>query len=116
MSTASASAKTWLVPVATATYGYALTKPAWKVTLLGLAAVALFAYIDAYYLQLERGFRDLYRRATGTLRQGESRPAGYDMKPPSSRWPTDAWGSPSIWPFYGALIVVGLLVVLVARP
>lgn len=116
MSASSTSAKTWLLPVATASYGYAITKPSWPVALLGIFAVLLFAYVDAYYLQLERDFRSLYRRATtDTLRDNEVRPSLYDMAPPS-RWPQKiVWRSPSIWLFYSALLIVGIIVTVVAR-
>ena len=46
MSAASSSAKGWLLPVATATYGFALIQHSRAVALLGLAAVVLFMFLD----------------------------------------------------------------------
>src|SRR4051794_32227246 len=71
MSAASASAKSWLLPVVTLTYGYALTRAADSVALLGVAAVAIFALLDANYLNQERAFRALYDRVA----RGDAVPA-----------------------------------------
>jgi histidine triad (HIT) family protein len=63
MASASSTAKGWLLPVVTATYGYALTQDDPQVAGLGLAAVLLFGTLDAHYLRQERAFRALYRAA-----------------------------------------------------
>lgn len=69
MSAASASAKGWLLPVVTAAYGYALTKDSWPVALLGLGASAMFAFIDAHYLEEEKKYRRLYNAVAGGEQQ-----------------------------------------------
>ena len=61
MAGASSSAKGWLLPVVTATYGYAITKTEWAVAALGVLAVVLFGFLDANYLKHERSFRELYK-------------------------------------------------------
>jgi len=63
MSSSSSTAKGWLLPVVTATYGYAASQRSAEVALLGMAAVGLFAFLDAHYLRQERAFRALYRAA-----------------------------------------------------
>lgn len=60
MSHSSAQAKSWLLPVVVAAYGYALTQRSGSVALLGIAAVLLFCYMDASYLRQERAYRRLY--------------------------------------------------------
>lgn len=60
MSQASTSSKTWLLPIVTATFGYAITKDVPGVALLGCLAVFLFGLMDANYLKQERAFRKLY--------------------------------------------------------
>lgn len=60
MSHSSVQAKSWLLPVATATFGFALTQHSGTVALLGIAGVLLFGYIDACYLRQERAYRHLY--------------------------------------------------------
>lgn len=60
MAQSSVQAKSLLLPVVVATYGYALTQKSVSVSLLGIAAVLLFGYIDASYLRQEQAYRRLY--------------------------------------------------------
>jgi hypothetical protein len=132
MSVASAMAKSWLLPVVTATYGYALTKSAASIALLGMSAVVLFGFLDANYLRQEKAYRHLYDAvARGT------RPVPlFSLDPSEADDPVDrsgsalrrfgslihrwlpgrtVWASWSIAPFYGALIFVGLAIFLRVR-
>lgn len=112
MASASASAKTWLLPIVTAAYGYAFVQHDWVVGALGMAAVAVFALLDANYLKQERSFRKLY----DLVAQGGSVPS-FSMNPtvagPSERananyWPDlQDWRSWAIAPFYLPLLAVG---------
>jgi len=61
MSASSSNAKAWLLPVVTASYGYALTQGADSIAVLGTGATLLFAYLDTQYLHQEKQFRELYR-------------------------------------------------------
>lgn len=116
MSQASASAKTWLLPIVTATFGYAVIASSWAVALLGTFAVLLFALLDANYLKQERAFRKLYDQVA----QGSPIPA-FAMNPAlaSSQgtnvnyWPD--WADVRSWailPFYGPFLLVGLGIVI----
>lgn len=60
MAQSSVQTKSLLLPVVVATYGYALTQKSVSVSLLGIAAVLLFGYIDASYLRQEQAYRRLY--------------------------------------------------------
>lgn len=112
MASASASAKTWLLPIVTAAYGYGFVQASWPVALFGLAAVAVFALLDANYLKQERSFRNLY----DSVAQGKKVPA-FSMNPtvagPSGSgkvnyWPDSKdWLSWAIAPFYIPLLTVG---------
>lgn len=132
MSAASSTAKGWLLPVVTATYGYALTKCAESIALLGLLSVALFAFLDANYLRQEQGYRALYDAVARKTRPVLlfSLTIEDALDPPSAatnRWGRvrgrvrkwfpglSVWFSWSIAPFYGLLFVVGVVVFLVAR-
>ena len=129
MSSASITTKSWLMPVITATYGYALTKRADSVAMLGIAAVLLFAYLDANYLRQEQRFRRLYTAVT----EGSNDIASFSLKPddvlmPSSEKHSENWGKwmprwinhllpgPTVWtswavgPFYLALVAVGVFI------
>lgn len=70
------------------------TEPA----LLWIAALApiLFAALDAYYLGIERSFRDFY--GTVAMRPlSEATNVAMDQATPR---PLSAFGSPVVWPFY----------------
>lgn len=120
MSAASSNAKSWLLPVAAATYGYGLIQKADSVALLGIASVVLFAFLDAQYLRQERGFRALYRDAVArTTVEFEMSPARYFNRPNGDRedgrsencqWRKVIW-SWSLAGFYGPLAAVGGAVV-----
>ncbi|MEU6138072.1 hypothetical protein [Nocardioides sp. NPDC047086] len=127
MSAASSAAKGWLLPVVTATYGYALTKQSGTVALLGIAGVVLFAFLDANYLRQEKLYRDLYVTVANRKRPVSPfslNPAEANDPPPSDapepkkwiaaarKWmpEMDVWKSWSIAPFYGALVLIGLLI------
>ena len=129
MSAASSTAKGWLLPVATATYGYALTKDDGTIALLGIAAVLLFAMLDANYLRQEQAYRKLYVAVASNSRPIPSftlDPSEADDPPPPDatprrkliiwigRWlpPPKVWLSWSIAPFYGGLFFIGVLIAL----
>lgn len=116
MSQASASAKTWLLPIVTAAYGYALTKDSWTVATLGIGAVIVFGLLDANYLKQERSFRVLYDKVANggsvprfsmnpTLAASEGRRSNYwpDMKDVKS------W---AVAPVYGPFIFAGMCILL----
>ena len=132
MSVASSNTKSWLLPVITATYGYALTRDSWKIGFLGVAAVILFAFIDASYLRQERAYRKLYDRIVS---RGEKMPSfsldpsyASDEVPAKMRFvqklkilirqwfpPFRVWLSWSIAPFYGAFLLVGIVAIYASR-
>lgn len=129
MSSASSTAKGWLLPVVTATYGYALTKKASSVAVLGIAAVLLFGFLDANYLRQEKAYRRLYDAvALGTkevpLFSLDPSHADDPIPPAATgrqkfrlwmgRWFPDlsVWLSWSIAPFYGAFVFIGLVIAL----
>lgn len=130
-SAASAAAKGWLVPVVTATFGFALTQHSWPLAALGMVAVALFAHLDANYLKSEKRFRRLYNTVA---RSSRSAPL-YTLDPVDADEPLTAdapelpswtrirhvylpeaaiWASWSIAPFHIALLLVGAGVLIVA--
>ncbi|WP_246169389.1 HIT family protein [Actinotalea subterranea] len=130
-SAASSSAKGWLLPIITATFGFALTQGSWPLAALGMVAVVLFAYLDANYLRSERQFRRLYNTVARSSRRVPLftlDPIDADEPLPAdaqavSKWKRAVhnyvpdrpiWASWSIAPFYIALLVVGAGVLLVS--
>lgn len=129
MSAASTSTKSWMLPVVTATYGYALTRHIRSVAVLGIAAAVLFAYLDANYLRQEKRFRHLYK----AVAEGSSEIAVFSLNPDDVRLLSSGrsreewgkrvprwfkrfipgpvvWGSWSIGPFYLVLIAAGVAI------
>jgi histidine triad (HIT) family protein len=115
MSQASSSAKTWMLPIVTATYGYALTNDAPATALLGVLAVLIFGLLDANYLKQERAFRGLYDQVA----RGEPLP-NFALNPtlasPEGKkidyWPE--WLDVRSWAValvYGPLLLTGLAIV-----
>lgn len=131
MAASSSSTKEWLLPVVTATFGFAITMQEVSVAFLGTVAVIIFAILDANYLNQERAFRRLYDAVA----------AGEDVQPFSMNaslaapavsestdgarqrnqlwagirgWipPIAVWSSWAIAPFYGSFILVGLFIIL----
>lgn len=121
MASASSTAKAWLLPVATAAYGYALVEGEDAVALLGVAAVFMFAVLDASYLRQERAFRALYQAAVegkvGVYNMNASRfysrPNGddEDRRSVNCEWNQIIW-SWSLAGFYVPLAVIGALLML----
>ena len=129
MSAASSTAKSWLLPVVTATYGYALTQGVASVAVLGLGAVVLFAFLDANYLRQEKAYRRLYDTVARNTREVtcfslDPSDADDPIQEAAStreksvqvvrRWvPLDraVWLSWSVAPFYGSLLIAGLVTV-----
>ncbi|WP_061711964.1 HIT family protein [Kocuria palustris] len=130
-SAASSSAKGWLLPIVTATFGFALTQHSWALAALGMVAIVLFAYLDANYLRSEKEFRRLYNTVARSTRKvplftldpvDAEDPLPADA-PAATRWkrfkkayvPERAiWASWSIAPFYIALFLLGVGVLIVS--
>lgn len=130
-SAASSSAKGWLLPIITATFGFALTQHSWTLAALGIVAVVLFAYLDANYLRSEKQFRRLYNTVARSSRKvpvftldpvdaDEPLP---DDAPARSKWKAfvhryvperSIWASWAIAPFYIALLLLGAGVIVVS--
>lgn len=113
MAQSSANAKSWFLPVATATYGYAFTQSSVAVAVLGIVATVVFGILDIGYLRTERKYRDLYER----IAIGDSDVPRYSLnfkKPGDTRKSSllehcsvvTTW---AIWPFYGAFLVTGIV-------
>ena len=127
MAAASASAKAWLLPVVTAAYGYAIARSDRGVAILGMASALVFSFLDANYLRQERAYRGLY----DTVAQDRRRLPRFTLDPSHAsdpliggprawkalrrvgRWfpGPQIWFSWSIAAFYGALLIVGIVIV-----
>jgi hypothetical protein len=108
----SASCKAWCITLVSAILVIVADKGKPNYALLALIPTILFLVLDAYYLALERGFRESYNSFIQKLH--ERRVEATDMfyitpKGPLLRKMWDALLSFSIWPFYTMLSVMVLL-------
>jgi hypothetical protein len=128
MSAASTTSKSWMFPIVTVAYGYAVTQNASSVAVLGIGAALLFAYLDANYLRQEKRFRRLYM----AVAEGKNEIAAFSLNPDDvapaqnnksaedwaswmPRWINrflpgpDVWLSWSVGPFYAPVIIAGIV-------
>lgn len=123
MASSSSTSKGWLLPVVTATYGFALVQRVPLVGVLGLTAIAVFGVLDGHYLRQERAFRVLFRDiARGQVGGYDMNASRYFHKPngdenderdENCRW----WHVICSWAllgFYGPLAAVGFAVIVCA--
>ena len=126
MSMASSNAKSWLLPVVTAAYGYALTQRADSVALLGIMAVLVFAFLDANddVAGLDRSGQGPRTIPIFSMDPSDaddpieaSSSTGRKLVKLGRRWfPSWAvWSSWSVAPFYGPLLVAGIAIFLRVR-
>jgi histidine triad (HIT) family protein len=118
MAQSSSSAKSWLLPVVTAAYGYAFTQPSAAVAVLGIVATVVFGVLDIGYLCTERKYRDLYERIAAG--DGDVPPYSLNYKKTSDTRKSSflehcstmiTW---AVWPFYGAFLVTGIVAFILA--
>lgn len=114
MAQASAAAKTWLLPIVSATLGYAISKDQAGVALLGAMAIAIFGLLDANYLKQERAFRKLYDEvARGgpipifAMNPALAAPQGQKVNYWPDRPDILSW---AVLPFYGPLLLTALVI------
>lgn len=135
MANSSAQSKSWLLPVVTAAFGYALTQESRSIAILGIAATLLFCYLDACYLRQERAYRRLYNAVVAGKEVPELSldPHDVDKNIPDADGDSSqrnkkarllkklcnsvrswffidpgVWFSWSIFPFYGGFFAVGV--------
>lgn len=99
--------KGWSVTLATALFGLSTKEAKPELALLALLPIMSFWGLDAYYLALERTFRQLYKTATVNLAVTD-----YDMATEALNW--KAWREaalrPAVLALHLPLMVVALLV------
>jgi len=116
MASNSAGAKTWCIALVSAIIVVVADKAEPGYVWIAIVPVALFFLLDAYYLGLERQFRDRYNDFIGKLHEGKAEVEDVFIVTPGgglSETLKAAFGacrSVSVWPFY-LLLALMLLVV-----
>jgi hypothetical protein len=105
----SGALKGFAVPVITALLGVAVDKNNKGFAWLAIYPVIVFGVLDAYYLALEKKYRDLYKKAT------TEPDTKWGLAADKANWKDvlDSWKSPSVWLFYLAALVVVIAVALI---
>jgi hypothetical protein len=109
LATNSGAIKGFAVPVVTALLGVGVDKQSDGFVWLAVYPVVVFGFLDAFYLALEKKYRDLYKKATTDPDTEWSMAAGQASRTDILK----ACGSPSVWAFYGAALVVVIAVALI---
>jgi len=116
MASNSTSCKAWCITLVSAILVIVADKGKQEFGLIALIPTLTFCSLDAYYLSLEKRFRESYTSFVERLHNGNVIAADlYDVVP-SSDWFKKfltALRSYSVWPFYLTLLVMILLVKLV---
>lgn len=114
----SSSSKAWCITLVSAILVVVADKGNPDYALIALIPTALFLVLDAYYLALERGFRESYRAFIEKLHHGRAGAADlYTVNPTGSLGKQffKSLSSFSVWPFYvtlTAMIVLTMRVVI----
>lgn len=114
MASNSAAAKTWCIAIVSAILVVAAERGNGKPEYVwaALVPVGLFFLLDAYYLGLERQFRERYNDFIGKLHEGKAEVDDVFIVTPGSgitgsiKAAFMACGSVSVWPFYSILVLM----------
>ena len=110
MATNSTSAKAWCITIVSAILVIIADKGKPDIAMLALIPTLLFSALDAYYLAMEKGFRNSYNSFVRKLHAGTLVPDDlYSVRPEggASKLQLESYLSFSVWGFY---IVLGSLV------
>ena len=102
----SGTLKGFAVTIVTALLGVSINAHKTSYAWLGTYPVVVLSLLDAYYLALERRYRELYNHAVGEGDTAWGLGAGKTTVSNVVR----AVGSPSVWAFYGAALVAVVIV------
>ena len=114
MASNSAGCKTWCIALVSAIVVIIADKGARASIWVSLIPIVLFLLLDSYYLGLERSFRDRYNAFIRKLHAKRiSAEDLFVVAPPSGastmKATAGAFSSFSIWPFYGLLAAMLLI-------
>jgi hypothetical protein len=111
----SSSCKTWCITIVSAIVVVVAENERSDLVFIALLPTALFLLLDAYYLGLEREFRDAYNAFVKKLHSGEATVEDVFILAPASglkprvRAVGSAILSESVWPFYAFLVVTAFI-------
>lgn len=107
MSSNSSSSKAWCIALVSAVLVIVADKSKPEYAWIAVIPTILFLSLDAYYLALEKGFRDSYNDFIDKLHRGDVQPHDLYAVVPSGSLPHQFWKalrSFSVWPMYLTLL------------
>lgn len=114
MATNSSSCKTWCVTMVAAILVVVADKGNLVLAWISILPIMLFAAMDAYYLAMEKGYRQAYTEFVSKLHSCKLTNADlYAMAPAGdrSKLQVSAIGSFAVWGFYVPLVMLTVIVV-----
>ncbi len=112
MAANSTSSKAWCITIVSAILVVVADKNKPDYALLALIPLFLFLALDAYYLAMEKGFRESYNSFVRKLHDGNLTPDDLYYVRPKGKLiilQAEAFKSFSIWGFYLVLIILVLM-------
>lgn len=112
MASNSAASKTWCIALVSAIIVVTADKGQTRLVLIALVPVVILFFLDAYYLGLERQFRERYNVFIDKLHRNTAEVDDVFIVTPGSGLSGSmkaallACGSVSIWPFYILLVLM----------
>ncbi len=112
MATSSGSCKTWCITLVSAVIVIIADKGKPTYVWISVMPIVLFALLDAYYLSLERDFRDIYNRFIRRMHTGDAKVDDIFFVAPKKGVAITSFDilkaacSISIWPFYSLLALM----------
>lgn len=103
--------KGWSITIIAAIAAFATNDANPMLMIVPIVSTILFWSVDAYYLMLERLYRDLYN----TVAKKSPENIDYDLKtqkPSISSWIKVVFGRPILFLFYGAVLIMLIILTL----
>ena len=114
MSTNSFLFKGWSITIAAGLAAFAAVESRTGLLVLALVSTLLFWGLDGYYLWLERGFVNLHTVVAAKHEDDIDFSMKIDKTNATSKWLKTCW-RPHLWLFYGAIIVIDVVGILLIR-
>lgn len=113
MSVASGQIKVANTGIVTAVVSVSVSLANPHVAVVAGPVVLLLSALDAYYLSLERGFRETFDELRASAISGL---ADFEMRPKTAPSFWHAFASPSVWPFHLGLLAIVSMAVFFVTP
>jgi hypothetical protein len=114
MATSSFLFKGWAISIAAALSGFAAIDTRRGLLFIVLVSTLMFWALDGYYLWLERGFVRLYGTVAAKAESEIDFAMTIDKSDKWRTWFKTCW-RPHLWLFYGAILAVDVVGILVVR-